>query len=276
MGKLRSQTHKTGDNHVRILEAPAMTHDANGGRPGLLSLTALEPQKRHSWRTRDQWFVFASVSAAMLVLTEVLSPSADEHFRRFLGSADPLFVVAAMAVLGGSCLAVLRLIGRLEILKGPTTLRGMGFSAVAATLLASAIIVADFIVRYPEDINVPVPEALLFYPVIGFVAEIFFHVLPMAVLSLAGQLLCGRMSTQRMLWIAMALAAGTEPTFQVTFMADPFSWAAVYTWFHVFVIACLQLYVFRRFDFISMYSFRLFYYAYWHIIWGVIRIQVLF
>jgi hypothetical protein len=53
-------------------------------------------------------------------------------------------------------------------------------------------------------------------------------------------------------------------------------WVAAYTWIHVFVIAFLQLYVFRRFDFVSMYSFRLFYYAYWHILWGVIRLEVLF
>jgi hypothetical protein len=40
--------------------------------------------------------------------------------------------------------------------------------------------------------------------------------------------------------------------------------------------AFLQLYVFRRFDFASMYAFRLVYYAYWHILWGVIRLKVLF
>ena len=45
-----------------------------------------------------------------------------------------------------------------------------------------AIIIADFFIRYPEDINVPVPEALLFYPAVGFVAEIAFHVLPLALL----------------------------------------------------------------------------------------------
>jgi hypothetical protein len=33
---------------------------------------------------------------------------------------------------------------------------------------------------------------------------------------------------------------------------------------------------FRRYDFASMYSFRLVYYAYWHVAWGVIRLKVLF
>ena len=33
-----------------------------------------------------------------------------------------------------------------------------------ATVLAVAIIVADFFIRYPKDLNVPPPLALLFYP----------------------------------------------------------------------------------------------------------------
>ena len=44
----------------------------------------------------------------------------------------------------------------------------------------------------------------------------------------------------------------------------------------VSAVACLQLYVLRRFDFASMYTFRLIYYGYWHIAWGVIRLEVLF
>lgn len=38
----------------------------------------------------------------------------------------------------------------------------------------------------------------------------------------------------------------------------------------------LQLHVFRRFDFVSMLSLRLVYYVYWHLIWGAIRLRVLF
>jgi hypothetical protein len=67
-----------------------------------------------------------------------------------------------------------------------------------------------------------------------------------------------------------------EPTFQVLFGERAFTGGAVYTWVHVFAIASLQLFVFRRFDFVSMYSFRLFYYVYWHIVWGVIRLEALF
>ena len=74
---------------------------------------------------------------------------------------------------------------------------------------------------------------------------------------------------------ALKLLCGLSAA-QVLFDSEPFSWADVYTWVHVFAIALLQLYVFRRFDFTSMYVFRLIYYAYWHIIWGVLRLELLF
>ncbi len=51
---------------------------------------------------------------------------------------------------------------------------------------------------------------------------------------------------------------------------------SAYTWLHVFAIALLQLLVFRRYDFVSMLGTRLCYYAYWHLLWGVVRLEVLF
>ena len=148
-----------------------------------------------------------------------------------------------------------------------------------ASVLAVAIIIADFVIRYPEDTNVPVPEALLFYPAVGFVAEIAFHVLPLALLLLFLAPIRKKLGSDRRIWpawLAIAIAAVVEPTFQVVLPGDPFSLACAYTWVHVFAIAFLQLYMFRRYDFVSMCSFRLIYYAYWHVAWGVIRLEVLF
>jgi hypothetical protein len=67
----------------------------------------------------------------------------------------------------------------------------------------------------------------------------------------------------------------TEPTFQVLFGGETLA-LSVYTWFHVFAMAFLQLYVFRRYDFVSMYTFRLVYYMFWHIGWGYLRLRLLF
>ena len=78
------------------------------------------------------------------------------------------------------------------------------------------------------------------------------------------------------MWLGILLVSVLEPTFQVLFEGKALTWGAAYTWIHVYAIAFLQLYIFRRFDYVSMVSLRLFYYAYWHILWGVIRLEVLF
>jgi hypothetical protein len=226
---------------------------------------------------RWQYAAYFALSLVALIFIVILLPSSGAYFRRFFGETNAILVIVVASVVGAAALWVLQSSYEFVILKGRTTLRGVALSAVLATVLAVAIVVADFIIRYPQDTNVPVPQALLFYPAIGFVAEIIFHVLPLLLLLLALNPLVGRLlGRERVVWLGILLVAVLEPTFQVLFEGKAFTWGAAYTWIHVFAIAFLQLYVFRRFDFVSMYSFRLFYYAYWHILWGVIRLEVLF
>jgi hypothetical protein len=225
---------------------------------------------------RWQYTAYFALSLVTLIFIVILLPSSGAYFRRFFGETNAILVIVIASVVGAAALWVLQSSYEFVILKGRTTLRGVALSAVLATALAVAIVVADFIIRYPQDTNVPVPQALLFYPAIGFVAEIIFHVLPLVLLLLALNPLVGRLGRERVVWLGILLVAVLEPTFQVLFEGKAFTWGAAYTWIHVFVIAFLQLYMFRRFDFVSMYSFRLFYYAYWHILWGVIRLEVLF
>ena len=103
-----------------------------------------------------------------------------------------------------------------------------------------------------------------------------FHVFPLALLLLILNPLGVSIGKGRVVWLGILLVALLEPTFQVLFEERSLTWGDAYTWIHVGAIAFLQLYVFRHFDFMSMYSFRLIYYAYWHILWGVIRLEVLF
>ena len=52
-----------------------------------------------------------------------------------------------------------------------------------------------------------------------------------------------------------------EPTFQLNFGSSvaSHSWADLYVGQHVFAFHLLQLYIFRRYDFVSMYAFRFVY-----------------
>lgn len=224
---------------------------------------------------RLQYVAYAALCLTALAFTAVLLPSSSQYFGRFFGRVHPLLVVAVVSVVGAAALWVLSRFG-FAIIKGSATLQGIGLSAVLATALAIAVVIADLIIHYPRDLNVPLPQALLFYPVVGLVAEVVFHLLPLAVLLPALNLVAGRLGRQRVVWLGILLAAALEPTFQVVLGGTGSAWGGVYTWLQVFTIAVLQLYVFRRFDFAAMYSFRLVYYAYWHILWGVIRLRVLF
>ena len=223
-----------------------------------------------------QYAAYLALFLLALIFIVILLPESTVHFQRFLGEPNAILVVIIAFVLGAAALWLLQSSYGFVIFLGRATLRGMALSAVLATVLAVAIIVADWFLRYPENMNVPVPQALLFYPAIGFIAEVVFHVLPLALLLLALNPLVGTLGKERVVWLGIVIVAILEPAFQVLFEKKPFSLVAVYTFVHVFAIAFLQLYVFRRFDFVSMYAFRLFYYAYWHILWGVIRLKMLF
>lgn len=222
-----------------------------------------------------QYLFYAALCLTAVLFTVAVVPSAGGYFARFYGPVSPLVVILAAGVAGAAALWVLFRFG-FEIILGRATLRGIRLSAAFAAVLALAVVVADVLLRYPQDINVPVPQALLFYPAIGLTAEVVFHLVPLACLVSVFAAITGRPGRGRAVWFAIAVVAMVEPIFQVFVGGGGTGWVDVYTWVHVFVLAGLQLYVFRRFDFASMYAFRLIYYVFWHILWGTIRIPLLF
>lgn len=231
---------------------------------------------REMWAKKNQFIVYLGFAALLVGLAALQNPLSKADFDTYFGGLSPVLVVAAAGMLGFGALAVLDRKVRFQIIGGRPTLRGITVSAGYATILGVAIVVADLMIRYPEDTNVPMPRALLFYPTVGFVAELVFHVLPFTLFLLALSPLRHRLGVSRMVWISIVVTAAAEPTFQVLFKGEPLRGASLYTWVHVFAIAFLQLQVFKRYDFASMYIFRLTYYAYWHIIWGMIRLEVMF
>ena len=222
-----------------------------------------------------QVLFFAALWLIALAFTALVASSSGAYLERFYGPVRPLTVVLVAGAVGGAALWVLSRFG-FVILEGRRSLRGLRLSAVLATVLAAAAVVADVLLRYPRDLNVPMPRALLFYPAIGLTAEVVFHLVPLACLLPVLNAVVPRVGKERLTWLALALVAVSEPVFQVAVAGGGTGPVDVYTWVHVFVFASLQLYVFRRYDFASMLGFRWTYYAYWHIVWGTIRIPLLF
>ncbi len=229
-----------------------------------------------TWNRQRQWTAYVLLMALALAMTAVLLPASEADFERFIGPRNPFLVVLSAGAVGAAALYYLQQSHGFAIVRGRATLRGIAISAGLATLMAVDAIIADLIVRYPAEMNVPMPRALLFYPAIGFIAEIVFHIAPLALLLLILTPLEPRIGENRVVWLAILIVAMAEPTFQITFEGRALTWRDLYTWLHVGAIALLQLAVFRRYDFLSMYAFRLIYYAYWHIAWGMLRLELLF
>jgi hypothetical protein len=149
----------------------------------------------------------------------------------------------------------------------------------ASVPFGAAILLVDRIVVFPADINAPFPTSLSFYPSIGWLAEIVFHVVPFAILlgALVPRVRADR--RRRLIALVIVAVAAIEPAFQLAFSSEAEHFpraAAAYVAAHVFALNLVQFELFRRYGFLSMYALRLGYYCVWHIGWGHARLQILF
>ena len=138
------------------------------------------------------------------------------------------------------------------------------------------VTIADLLLRFPRDINVPPPAALLFYPAMGLLAQLALHIAPLAALLAATKAIFKTWTYQRLVWVSIALAATLEAAMQGVASWPDNPILGAYVTMHLFLFGVVELYMFRRFDFTSMYVFRLSYYAYWHLLWGTVRLEWLF
>jgi len=200
-----------------------------------------------------------------------LSQGGARSFETYFGSIPPLLAIALTALAGFVSLAFLHSRGWFEIYTSKSV-RGMGFSAAIATLFGVWQICADLLIsRFPKDINVSPPQSLLFYPAIGYVVEVVFHALPLALLLAVLGRSKKKSNTTIVIWLCIVFVSSLEPVLVHIRMGS-----SAYVGVFVFVFTLVELYVFRRYDFISMYSFRLVFYMWWHITWGYLRLRWLF
>lgn len=246
---------------------------------------------------RRPYLVFAVLSLAILALTAILSVMGGEliepyaghvpeapigYFAPFFGGIPPLLAVSLAAGLGGVCLGFLHARGWFAIVARARNLRGLALATIAAAIFGGVMVVAEIAGVYQgrADLNVPPPYSMLYYPVIGYVVEIAFKVAPLTMLmGIMAMTIGTRLSVGRDLigvgWAPIVVVAMLEPGYQLS-RADSISWSEAHLGVHVFLINLVQLYLFRRYDFLTMYWFRLVYYGIWHIAWGYLRLRLLF
>jgi hypothetical protein len=267
--------------HSHLFGAYEVTHrldslDATPRRPVMMpkSLSHLTERMELVTNERQQYLVFIGLSLAVVALAAIAYFSDPLLFQKFLGRINPLIAVVVIALLGGILLSILLSRGWFAIYTTGEPRRFLLLSGVAA-LMGAIMILVDLRVVFSEDLNILFPQSVLYYPVMGYAVDILFHVLPLTILLILLTLLSKSFSS--IIWPCILIVSLLEPVFQVAFLVGPYpSWAVAYVGLHIFAINLSELVLFKRYDFVSMYSFRLAYYAIWHIVWGYLRTRLLF
>ena len=218
---------------------------------------------------RRQYAVLAALAFAVAGLMGILSLSRSGLFEPYFGSIPPLPVFALANLVGVVSLWFLRSRGWFEI-HTKNNSRSMAFLATVAPLFCIVQIFVDLVAHFPKNLNVPPPLSLAFYPVMAYVVETSFHTLPLALLLAVLGPLSKKANTGTLVWMCFLPVSCLEP---VAMMRLGFS---AYVGLFVFAFNLFQLHAFRRYDFVSMYSFRCIYYVEWHILWGYLRLRLLF
>lgn len=234
-----------------------------------MSDSSLSAVTRHRRRDYLAFWLSAGLAATAAGFLSSVDPDA---FATYFGRFPPMFIVAVAAVAGAVSLRFLENRGWWSA-QPPTEIhRGILFSTLAALGFASVAIAVDIWFGFPQDINVTWPDAVLFYAAIAFVAEFAFHMLPLAlIVAVAGWHFTHR-GFDRRVWTGTVVVAMCEAGFQVVlgsslrFFVGP----------HLLAIGIYELFAFRRFGYIPMIWFRLAYYLLWHVIWGYVRLDILF
>lgn len=202
----------------------------------------------------------------------------DRRFLDLLLKVDRPLGITLVVVLAGGLLLAYMFHRQWFVLAGDDLWRGLGLAALGAVVFGVLIIAADSLAPYPADTNAAWPGAWLFYPMIGFLAEAIFHLAPVAILlSVLTSPVLG-LDFDRVIGITLVVVALLEPVFQSMFgLSNSMPlWAKIYMAFHILAINLTGLFLFRRFGFLPMYALRLFYYLIWHILWGYLRLEILF
>jgi len=228
---------------------------------------------------KRQYIIYLVLSLGIVGFTGILYLSNPLSFQLYIGNINPLLMIPFVILLGFVLLTYLLSRGWFSIYKRGN-LRRFFFTSSLAANLALVIILLDSarLVVFPADINVLFPQSLLFYPTIGYIVEIVFHILPLSLLLFFLTSLSKNISYGKIIWPCLLVVSLLEPIFQTVFGLSeqyPF-WTILYTLIHVFLINFSQLAIFKRYDFTTMYSFRLVYYLLWHIVWGYLRLTLLF
>lgn len=163
---------------------------------------------------------------------------------------------------------------------GKNSFSGLLWKVFAGGALLGVLpIIWDVIFVLPGDMNVVGILSLPFYTTGAFLVEVIQHTIPLALwLGIFSQLIFRGKYQKVVFWAGALLVAAFEPVSQ---LGGPFFSGYPPAFYIIgagviYVINLVQLYVFRRNGFVPMFVMRLGMYFLWHVLWGLLRLQILF
>lgn len=231
-----------------------------------------------SGKQSSQLTIFIILGNLAILLAAIACLNHRNLFTRFFGPVRPELVVLFAASIG-LVLFWMLMRGTPFCILQQNPAKGILRSVLIALPFGAVIAVIDFFAPFPANINLPFPVALLMYPSLGFVAEILFHILPLTLLVLLLKSFCKRTGLEKIMTLSILITAFLESIYHMVNMSGTVqfsNWILLLVGFHILLISLCQLLIFRRYDFISMYTFRMAYYLVWHVAWGTFRLTILF
>jgi len=222
--------------------------------------------------------MYSLIAGFVLVLVAILYASDDRILQLFIGAVNP-FLAASIAILAGFISFYFLLSQKLFVIYKKGSLKEIVRSSVPALLFVSITILVDLITVFPKDLNILFPLSLVFYPAMGFFAEILFHIMPLSTLLYILMFVLKNIKRSALIWVSFIIISLLEPAYQAAPMvlSQHFPiWAIIVVFINLAAFTLYQLYILKRHDFISMYAVRLTYYLVWHIIWGYMRLRIIF
>lgn len=209
------------------------------------------------------------MSAVIVIAIAVASQDQTVDFTPYFAGLPPLTVAVIVCLAGIVALRLLQQLVGFCVKSARTGWAGWVMAAGMAIPFMATVTLADLILEFPPDINVRLPTSLVFYPAMAFIAQITLHIVPFGVVLWTLTRMASTWPKERRVWLSIILAALPEAAFQFAgshVHGGGLQAMSVFVAVQLFLFGLVELYLYRRLDFVCMYLFRLTYYGYWHIL----------
>ena len=217
----------------------------------------------------DNLWCLTLFNLAIITLVAIGYFSDHSLYSTFLGNTSPLLVYILLIVIFIISINLLHSKDWFFISLN-FSIKSLIFYFLLSMVIGCLPILIDLWKPFDPEINILFPLSLVYYPSIGFLAEVIFHVLPILALSyLLGNYKFGNE-------IIIIFVALVEPIFQVLMgmQGDSISSRDILVGIEVFFFSLFQLVIFKKYGFLAMYFMRLGFYITWHLIWGYLRLTI--